>query len=88
MTKITINLKTFRDSVAQIDADLAAFDESSGRVIAAIGDNAKNAGFDLEIDTAGHGPNSYSVRNESSYADLEAAHEFIQSPAADFWAIY
>jgi hypothetical protein len=84
-TTITIHRDTFRNSACDTDEDLHAFDAEADRIFAAMGEKAKADGLTLVVkDGRSHGP-SYTVDGDS-YAAEEAAHSFMQSPAADFWA--
>ena len=88
MATIVVNAVTHR--AACTDAlgkqDLAAYDNAIGAFFARLADAAKTEGIELEIDAAGQGAASYRVTDETDPADYEAAHQFMQSPVADFWA--
>jgi hypothetical protein len=92
VTKIIINARTYREACLSgsdaNEASDAAYDESSERIFEAIGEAARAAGFGFEVDPQGSGAKSYRVVDEESYSDVEAAHDFMQSPAADFWRYY
>lgn len=90
MTTITIHRDTFRDAACDTDEALHAFDAEADRIFATITEKAKAHGLTIVVkDGRSHGP-SYTVDagaecDTKMYAAEEAAHDFMQSPAADFW---
>lgn len=84
-TTITIFRKTYRDSACANTEDLAVFDAEADRIFAAIAKDATENGMVIKVsDGSSHGP-SYTVSAED-YNSEQAAHDFMQSPAADFWS--
>lgn len=90
MASIVINAIAHRAAcnIALCAAELEAYDEGRNRVFAKIKEAAHADGFGFEIDEQGCGGASYRVTDEADESDLRAAHEFMQSPAADFWSIF
>lgn len=89
MSTIIINAITHREAClagSVTDADADAYDEVIGRFFERLGEEARAHGLEFEVDDYGHGAASYRVTDEADYHDLQAAHDFMQSPAADFWA--
>ena len=85
MATITIHTDTFRDACCASTEDLAVFDENSARIFESIRSKASVQGMTVEVkDGRSHGP-SYTVDGDD-YQGEEAAHEFMQSPAAEFWS--
>lgn len=89
MAKIIINAITHRaaclDSLGEADAK--AYDEAIDAYFAKLGEQAKADGFGFEVDDQGQGAASYRVTDETSEADYNTAHDFMQS-AQDFWSAY
>lgn len=90
MAKIIINGKTHRAACTDggSASDVVIYDSFISNFFTTLAEFARRAGFDLEVDAAGEGAASYRVTGEADYADLQAAHDFMQSHAADFWANY
>ena len=88
MATIVINAITHRAACTDAlgEQDLTAYDNAIDGFLTSLAEAAKADGFGFEVDTAGQGAASYRVTEEADYADLEAAHQFMQSPRADFWA--
>ena len=88
MATIVINAITHRAACTDAlgEQDLTAYDKGIENFISGLADAAKTEGFGFEFDAAGQGSASYRVTDEADYDDLEAAHQFMQSPRADFWA--
>jgi uroporphyrinogen-III decarboxylase len=85
MTTITIHRGTYRDAACAQTEDLDVFDAEADRIFAAITEKAANAGLTITIkDGRSHGP-SYTVDGEDYDAE-QAAHDFMQSPSAEFWS--
>lgn len=83
---ITIIAKTHRDAcLAGLgEADGAAYDETFPAYVDRLTAAAGRAGFALQVNAYDLCPYSYSV-DAADPADEQAAHDFMQSPAADFW---
>lgn len=88
MANIIINLITFRECVAQTEADNVAFDLEKDRVFAAMAENAAEYGHALTVDKNGQGAASYRVTDEADYQDLQNANDFMQSDKARFWELF
>ncbi len=90
MATIIINGVTHREACTDAggEADLTAYDASVDAFMSSLGEVARSHGFGFEVDERAQGAASYRVADETDYRDLEAAHEFMQSPAADFWTQY
>lgn len=90
MTTITINAITHKQACLHgaSQADASAYDAACEAVFAKIKAAAFAAGFLFEVDSNGQSGASYRVTDEAGQGDLQAAHDFMQSPAADFWALY
>lgn len=88
MATIIINAITHREACTDAlgEQDLAAYDGAIDGFFSGLAEAAKAEGFGFEVDALGQGPRSYRVTDETDYADFEAAHQFMQSPRADFWA--
>lgn len=87
MATIIINAITHR--VACTDAlgaaDVSAYDGAIDAFFSKLAIAAKADGFGFQVDKHGQGPAAYRVTDESGPDDLQSAHEFMQSPSADFW---
>ena len=88
-TTIIINAITHRAACTDAlgGADLAVYDANIDRFFARLAREANAEGIEFEVDPQGNDGRSYRVRT-SSQEDERAAHEFMMSPAADFWASY
>lgn len=87
MATIIINAITHRQACTDSagESDLSAYDDAAEAFFAKLGEKAAAAGFGFEVDSSGQGAASYRVTDEDDYTDLQAAHDFMQSPDADFW---
>lgn len=90
MAKIIINAVTHRSACLDSlgEADAIAYDGAIDAYFAKLGEQAKAAGFEFEVDEHGQGPASYRVTDERDQADYEAAHNFMQYEISDFWSAY
>lgn len=88
MAKIIINATTHRDSCLHTgdSADAAAYDDAIAAFLITLARAAQSRGLGFDVDPRGIGLASYRVVDETDITDYEAAHEFMQSPAAEFWA--
>jgi hypothetical protein len=88
MATIVINAITHRQACTDSagESDLSAYDNAAEAFFDSLGAKAKAAGFGFEVDAHGQGALSYRVTDEADYEDLQAANDFMQSDAADFWA--
>lgn len=84
---ITIFAKTHRDAcLAGLgEADEAVYDEAFPAYVDRLTAAAGRAGFALQVNAYDLRSACYSV-DAADPADEQAAHDFMQSPAADFWA--
>lgn len=89
MAKIIINGITYRETALfrSSEADTATYEEAAQRILAAIGEHARAAGFDFEVDARGQGAKSYRVVDEKDEADHDAAHEWMQHESPNFWSL-
>lgn len=84
MPTITIYRDTFREAACVNAHDLAVFDIEADRVFREIAEEASDNGLSIEVkDGRSHGP-SYTV-DADSYEAEQVAHDFMQSPDANFW---
>ena len=67
------------------DADAAAYDAAFPAYIERLTSIAAHDGFALQVNAHDLRSASYSV-DAADPADEQAAHDLMQSPAADFWA--
>jgi hypothetical protein len=100
MATIIINEITHRNACIDglTEADAVAYDERIGAFIGNLRRAAEADGHTLEVERGGLAARSYRVdvdidmSSEATMAagqrDEEAAHEFMQRPEADFWAMY
>ena len=88
MATIIINAVTHRAACTDAlgEEDLDAYEASIDGFFADLAQAAKAEGFGFEVDPSGNGGASYRVTDEADFADLEAAHDFMQSARADFWS--
>lgn len=84
---ITVVAKTHRAAClgGLTDADAAAYDAAFPAYIERLAFIAARDGFALQVNACDLRSASYSV-DAADPADEQAAHDFMQSPSADFWA--
>ena len=89
MATIIINRITHRNAclAGGSDADMVEYDQAESRIFEQIAAAAATHGHTLQINWHGDGANSYIVESDD-YDDEREAHEFMQSPSADFWQLY
>ena len=88
MAKIIVNAITHRAACTDggTDQDLTEYNARAHGFFARLERLAAADGFAFEVDEQGQGGASYRVVDEADHDDLQAAHDFMQSSAADFWA--
>jgi hypothetical protein len=100
MARIIINEITHRNACIDglTDADAVAYDERIGAFIENLRKAAEAEGHTMEVERGGIAARSYRVDVDidmssaetlaAGQRDEDAAHEFMQSTQADFWAMY
>lgn len=90
MATIVINAITHRSVCTDQlrEQDLIVYDNVIDGFLAGLAEAANSECFGFEVDSNGIGITSYYVIDEADPDDFDAAHQFMQSPRAYFWAAY